>query len=66
MVTKNIRKTSIDRPGSILFFQHITSESLANNNKQTIKADSDRKVSTLSEYALNFILLCMIQKLCVK
>ena len=35
-------------------------------HRTTIKGHSDITVSTLSEYALIFVLLCMIQKLCVE
>ena len=47
--------------GVSTFFQHITSEPLVT---EQIKY-SDRKVSTLSEYVFIFVLLCIIQKLCV-
>jgi len=58
------RKNSIERPGGIHFFKshnfwitcHIT----------TIKAYSDRKWSTLSEYAFILVLSCLVQKLRVE
>jgi hypothetical protein len=37
-----------------------------NCHRTKIKAYSDRKKSTLSEYAFIFVLSCMIQKLCVE
>ena len=57
------RKISIDRPGGIHFFS--THNFWTTCHRTKIKAYSDRKVSTLSEYVFIFVLLCMIQKLCV-
>ena len=58
------RKNSIDRPGGIHFFS--THNFRITCHRTIIKSYSDRKVSTLSEYVFIFVLLCMIQKLCVE
>jgi hypothetical protein len=61
---KSYRKISIDRPGGIHFFSRHNFRTTC--HRTIVIAYSDRKVSTLSEYVFIFVLLCMIQKLCVE
>ena len=58
------RKISIDRPGGVHFFS--THNFRTTCHRTIIKAYSDIKISTLSEYVFIFVLLCMIQKLFVE
>jgi len=58
------RKIWIDRPGDIHFFS--THNFWTTCHGTMIKAYSEWKVSTLSECGFIFVLLCMIQKLCVE